>query len=153
MYKSEAESKEITLLILTGLSDRESTVITDKDRTIRIISNLIENALKFIKEGSVETGCRLKENDGESMLEIYVKDTGIGIEPGTKDIIFKYFSQGDKKLSRKAGGLGLGLAIAKENAELLGGSIDFISKPGKDPLFPCICRINRLIPKRKKMKI
>ena len=68
-------------------------------------------------------------------IEMYVKDTGIGISPDNIDVIFKRFSQEDKELSRKAGGLGLGLSIAKENAELLGGSIWLKSKKDEGTTF------------------
>ena len=106
--------------------DKESTIYTDKIKLNKILSNLLENALKFTTRGHVAFGYNLKKNN--TLLEIYVKDTGIGIEPEKQKIIFERFSQAEKKISRKAGGLGLGLSIAKENAELLGGGISVKSE-------------------------
>jgi signal transduction histidine kinase len=76
--------------------------------------------LNYTYHGFIEVGYNLI--DGK-MIEFYVKDTGIGISPDKQEVIFERFSQEDKSLSRKYGGLGLGLSIAKENTELLGGKI------------------------------
>jgi CheY-like chemotaxis protein len=72
---------------------------------------------------------------GGNILEFYVKDTGIGIRPEMKELIFERFSQEEKALSQKAGGLGLGLSIAKANTELMGGSIRVGSEKGKGSTF------------------
>ena len=87
--------------------------------------------MKFTNQGFIEIGYQLKN----SVLEIYVKDTGIGIKSECQKIIFERFSQEEKSLSRNVGGLGLGLSIAKENAELLGGKITLQSKKGKGSIF------------------
>ena len=100
------------------------------------MSNLLENALKFTNNGFVEFGYTIVETFHEtSQLQIYVKDTGIGIKTESQKIIFERFSQEEKSLERKVGGLGLGLSIAKENAELLGGKITLKSEKGKGTTF------------------
>ncbi|VAW27131.1 hypothetical protein MNBD_BACTEROID04-616, partial [hydrothermal vent metagenome] len=81
--------------------------------------------------GFIEIGYYL-ENE---ILKIYVKDTGAGIDSKNQKRIFDRFSQGDPKLSKKVGGLGLGLSIAKENTELLGGEISVQSKKGVGSTF------------------
>ena len=121
IFDLKAKEQGISLYFKKGLLDAESTIYTDKVKLNKILSNLLENALKFTSRGYVAFGYSLKKNN--TLLEIYVKDTGIGIEPEKQKIIFERFSQAEKKISRKAGGLGLGLSIAKENAELLDGEI------------------------------
>ncbi len=126
IFDIKAKEQGISLYFKKGLLDAESTIYTDKVKLNKILSNLLENALKFTTRGYVAFGYSLKKNN--TLLEIYVKDTGIGIEPEKQKIIFERFSQAEKKISRKAGGLGLGLSIAKENAELLDGEISVESK-------------------------
>jgi signal transduction histidine kinase len=86
----------------------------------KILSNLIENALKFTTKGYVEFGVCDSE---KGRVCFYVKDTGIGISPENMEKIFHRFSQEHDDISAKYGGLGLGLCIAKENTTLLGGII------------------------------
>jgi len=131
VFDLKAKEQQIPLYLKKELSDTQSTIYTDETKLQKILSNLLENALKFTNKGFVELGYYLKNN----RLEIYVKDTGIGIERSKHDIIFNRFSQADKGLSRKFGGLGLGLSIAKENAELLGGEICIKSEEGKGAIF------------------
>ena len=124
IFDIKAKENKIPLYLKKGLTDIESTILTDETKLNKIISNLLENALKYTNTGFVEFGYLLKNND----LEIYVKDTGIGIKPESQEIIFERFSQEEKELSKNVGGLGLGLSIAKENAELLGGKITLQSE-------------------------
>jgi len=131
IFVIKAKEQQIPLYLKKGLSDRQSTIYTDEIKLQKILSNLLENALKFTNSGFVELGYELKNN----YLEIYVKDTGIGIEKSKHNEIFNRFSQADKGLSRKFGGLGLGLSIAKENTELLDGEIIIESEEGKGANF------------------
>lgn len=100
-------------------------LIGDEGRLRQIVSNLLNNAVKFTERGSVHVTARcLEELDGgELMIEFAVQDTGIGIPEEKRDMLFKSFSQLDSSTTRKYGGTGLGLAICKNMAELLGGSI------------------------------
>ena len=95
------------------------------------MNNLIGNALKFTKKGTVSFGYQLKANN----LEFYVEDTGIGIAPEMHEEIFKRFRQVENTATRKFGGSGLGLAISKANVELLGGQFRVESEIGKGAKF------------------
>ena len=128
IFDIKAKENKTPLFLKKGLSDIESTILTDETKLNKILSNLLENALKFTNTGFIEFGYKLKMDREPIELEIYVKDTGVGIKPESKKIIFERFSQEDKGLSRNVGGLGLGLSIAKENTELLGGKITVESK-------------------------
>jgi len=135
-FEEKAKKKKIELYLKKTLPNHESTIITDSILLNKILSNLLENALKFTLEGFVELGYKLvKTHDHASQLEIYVKDTGIGIKPESQQTIFSSFSQEEKGLSRNVGGIGLGLPIAKENAKLLGGKITLKSEKGKGAIF------------------
>jgi signal transduction histidine kinase len=135
VFNSKANENEIPLYLKKELSDKESFLVTDVSKLRKILCNLIENALKFTKEGFVEFGYRIRTDCKPVSLEMYVKDTGPGISPEKQEIIFSRFSQGARDLSNSYGGLGLGLSIAKENAILLGGGITLESEEGKGATF------------------
>ena len=130
-FDIEAKKKGLQLYLKNGLSDGESKVRTDTTKLNKIISNLLENAIKYTSEGYIEYGYKI--NDGN--IELYIKDTGIGIKKENQETIFNRFSQEEKSLSRSVGGLGLGLSIVKGNAELLGGKITVESEKGKGSIF------------------
>lgn len=131
IFEVKAKKKELEFNLFKGLPDKESTILVDETKLTKILNNLLENAFKFTEQGSVTFGYR----QSCSEIEIYVKDTGIGIRPENQEVVFKRFSQEEKELSNKVGGIGLGLSIAKENAELLGGSIRLQSDKGKGATF------------------
>lgn len=105
-------------------------LFSDKFRLYQILSNLISNAIKFTEKGSVEFGCKIRENDAL----FYVKDTGIGISEENIHKLFRRFSkiEDNNKLFR---GAGLGLVISKHLAQMLHGKIWVESKPGKGSTF------------------
>ncbi len=131
VFEVKAKENKIPLYLKKGLSNKKSIIITDKNILNKVISNLINNAIKFTNSGYIEFGYNLVDNK----LQIYVKDTGIGIRPEKQKIIFKRFSQEEKDITQKRGGLGLGLSIAKENIELIGGKISVESEKGKGAIF------------------
>lgn len=135
IFDIKANETNLPIYLNKTLSDETSTIFTDRVKLNKVLSNLIENALKFTTKGYVEIGYVLKSENEATWLEIYVKDTGVGIKPEKKESIFQRFSQEETDLSKKAGGLGLGLAIAKENTELLGGKISVESKKGEGAKF------------------
>ncbi len=99
--------------------NEELYIVTDKYKLNRILMSMLDNAMKFTDKGSIEIGYYTDDQQ----LKLYVKDTGIGISENYLERIFDRFVQEEKELSRKFGGIGLGLSISKENAQLLGGSI------------------------------
>jgi signal transduction histidine kinase/CheY-like chemotaxis protein len=130
-FKIEAEQKGIKLSTRITLQQEDSLIKTDREKIYAILTNLIKNALKFIKSGSIEIGCSKKEN----FIEFYVSDTGPGISDEQKSIIFDRFRQGSESLTRNYEGFGLGLSISKAYIEMLGGKIWLESEPGKGSTF------------------
>jgi signal transduction histidine kinase len=131
IFDIKAKENKIPFYLKMELSDNESIIHTDESRLNKILSNLLENALKFTDNGSIELGYRILDET----IEIYIRDTGIGIHEDNLDIIFEKFSQENKETSQKYGGIGLGLSIAKENTILLGGEIAVQSKKGEGSTF------------------
>lgn len=131
VFTLKAKETKVPIYIDRPLSDQKSVIFTDRSKLSKILSNLLENALKFTHAGTIEFGYSLKGDD----IEFYVKDTGIGIGVEKQGKIFERFSQAENKLSRSADGLGLGLSIAKENAELLGGNIRLVSNENEGSVF------------------
>jgi CheY-like chemotaxis protein len=101
-------------------------------RLRQILSNLINNALKFTTSGFVEFGYVIPNN---ATIIFYVQDTGIGIAREKQAVIFERFRQVDDTTTRKYGGTGLGLAISKKLVELMGGKIWVESETGKGSTF------------------
>ncbi|MCV9387027.1 sensor histidine kinase [Reichenbachiella ulvae] len=120
----------VKLITKKGLSIRECVIKTDKTRLTQILSNLIENAIKFTQKGEVEIGYELKAN----MLQFYVKDTGHGIDAKDHELIFDRFGQARQEHTFVKG-TGLGLSIVKGLVELLGGTIWVESKIKKGATF------------------
>lgn len=118
-FSGIAESKALQLGWKAGLPNPESIIETDEAKLRLIMSNLLENALKFTHEGHVDFGYEKKD----SLLEFYVVDTGVGVPSEMKEKIFERFSQLDISLSRFHEGAGLGLSITKAYIEMLGGII------------------------------
>jgi len=131
IFDLKAKENNTPLYLRKGLSDKESFILTDPAKLNNIISNLLENALKFTTEGSIEFGYTITDEN----LELYVKDTGIGIKLSRQKSIFDRFTQEEREIKNHFGGLGLGLSIAKENTKLLGGKITVESKKGKGATF------------------
>lgn len=119
IYDIKAKENKTPLYLKKGLNDFESTIITDESKLRKILNNLIDNALRYTNKGFIEIGYNLKDNN----MEFYVRDSGIGISSEMQEKIFERFSQENKDLSTSFGGLGLGLSIAKENTEILKGTI------------------------------
>ncbi|MFA5848827.1 MAG: PAS domain S-box protein [Bacteroidales bacterium] len=130
-FQLKAEKQNIDLKYLTSIADCNSRILTDETKLIQILTNLISNAIKFTKEGSVHFGCELKNDN----LEFSVKDSGIGIPLDKQDDIFKRFRQLDHTENRQFGGSGLGLSISKTYVELLGGRMWVESEPDKGSSF------------------
>lgn len=130
-FTTQATEKNITLTVDNKLSDNESVIYSDEKKLNQILYNIMENAIKYTDVGTVILSCK-KQNDN---IQICIKDTGIGINPENQISIFDSFSQEEKGIARPSEGLGLGLSIAKEIIELLGGSISLESSKGKGSSF------------------
>jgi signal transduction histidine kinase len=132
-FKLKAGKKNIELKLTTSLTDEQTCIITDETKLIQIISNLLNNSLKFTGQGNISFGYNLKNEK----LEFFVEDTGVGIPDDKFQDIFDRFKQVEIVLSNENGGrgLGLGLSICKAYTELLGGTIWVKSAPGTGSTF------------------
>lgn len=107
-----------------------SNLVGDEQKIRRIVMNLLDNAIKFTKEGGVVLRISSRKEEYGINLIVSVKDSGIGIEPGDMEKIFTRFSQVDSKRNREEGGAGIGLAITKSLVRKMGGFITVESQPG-----------------------
>ncbi|MCX7868637.1 MAG: ATP-binding protein, partial [Terrimicrobiaceae bacterium] len=131
-FSREAAGKGLELSL--ALPRETSTVLLgDAGRLRQVLVNLVGNAIKFTERGSVEFGVRL--GPGGTQQEFFVRDTGPGIPADKTSLIFDPFAQADASMSRRYGGIGLGLAIARRLAELMGGRIEVRSEPGQGAEF------------------
>jgi two-component system, sensor histidine kinase ChiS len=106
-------------------------VDADPNRLQQVLLNLVGNAAKYTHDGEIVVSTA---RDGANVV-VTVRDTGIGIDPDKLERIFKSFEQGDGSASRRYGGTGLGLTIARELVELHGGTITVSSEPGQGSAF------------------
>ncbi len=130
-FKPAAEKKGIHLSCYKSLPLTQSIIKTDGEKLHAILTNLVNNAIKFTHEGSIEFGYKRKD----LFLEFYIKDTGIGVSQAQKEIIFERFIQGGKLLTSNFEGTGLGLSISKAYTEMLGGKIWIESEEGNGSVF------------------
>ncbi len=130
-FKPAAKKKGVELRCTMALSDNDSFMTTDCLKLNQIITNLIQNALKFTTKGSIDFGYNKKK----AGLEFFVIDTGRGIPADKKEKIFERFQQVDNSLTRAHEGAGLGLSISKAYVEMLGGTIHVESKEGVGSTF------------------
>jgi signal transduction histidine kinase/ActR/RegA family two-component response regulator len=107
----------------------------DGSRLRQVLMNLVSNAVKFTTVGSVAVRLRTTAEQGGDRVRFEVTDTGIGIDPELLERMFEPFTQADVSTTRVYGGNGLGLAIAKELVELMGGTIGATSEPGTGSTF------------------
>ena len=111
------------------------TIHTDPMRLKQILMNLVGNALKFTKQGSVKLVATLDQSQSSPQFVVEVHDTGIGIEAQNLKNIFSPFTQADSSITRSFGGTGLGLTICRQIANGLGGDLTVESEVGKGSTF------------------
>ncbi|MEI8114581.1 MAG: PAS domain S-box protein [Bacteroidia bacterium] len=127
-FKSEVETKGLKLTLKNFLPSSEVLIRTDREKLYAILTNLVKNAVKYTKEGSIEFGCGSTSSPNAAVsepveLEFYVRDTGIGIPKDRQEAIFERFIQADVSDKMALQGAGLGLAITKAYVGMLGGRI------------------------------
>ena len=130
-FRINRKQNNVSMSLSTILPDEDSNIITDNTKLVQILSNLINNSIKFTRDGQIDFGYVLKDK----LLEFFVKDTGIGIPSEYHSRIFDRFYQVDSAVSRQYSGTGLGLSICKGYVELLGGTIKVESESGKGTEF------------------
>jgi PAS domain S-box-containing protein len=117
-----AAAKSIDLAVELG--DDPAIIIGDAARLHQVVSNLLSNAIKFTPDGGA---VRVALDVTESRVELVVADTGAGIAPAFLPHVFERFRQGDARVTRAHGGLGLGLAIVRHLTDMHGGSVAAVS--------------------------
>lgn len=130
-----ASQKGIELVSLI-YSDVPKALLGDPIRIKQIITNLLNNAVKFTKSGSVELYAEVESEGKKGLkLKIQVKDSGIGLTKEQQNNLFKAFSQADSSTTREFGGTGLGLVISKSLVEKMGGTIGVDSADNEGSTF------------------
>ncbi len=130
-----AHAKQLELVSLV-YRDTPLSLVGDPLRLKQILTNLVSNAIKFTREGTIVARAMLEEEHDDSVqLRISIQDTGIGLSNQDVRALFQAFSQADNSLSRQPGGTGLGLVISKRLIEQMGGEIGVDSTPGEGSEF------------------
>ncbi len=129
----EQKAKEKGLEVLFGVdSNVPSTLMGDPLRLGQVLTNLLNNAVKFTDKGEIIVSCTLDATLGEKVrLRFMIKDTGIGMTQEQQRRLFTAFTQADGSITRRFGGTGLGLTITKRLVELMDGDIQILSEYGK----------------------
>jgi signal transduction histidine kinase/ActR/RegA family two-component response regulator len=127
LYEKQVEEKYLKLFFERD-SNIPDKVIGDVVKLRQVLYNLVSNAIKFTQRGSIIVSAKLISNaDNKATIEFAVSDTGIGIPEDKLTSVFEEFTQADNSITRKYGGTGLGLNIAKRLVELQGGTIEVLS--------------------------
>jgi hypothetical protein len=127
LYEKQVEEKYLKLVFERD-SNIPDKVIGDVVKLRQVLYNLVSNAIKFTQRGSIIVSAKLISNaDSKATIEFAVSDTGIGIPEDKLTSVFEEFTQADNSITRKYGGTGLGLNIAKRLVELQGGTIEVLS--------------------------
>jgi len=137
MMAPTAHSKNLELVHL-HYQDVPENIIGDSLRIKQVVTNLVNNAIKFTQAGEVIIRVMLYDDEFDSdqnYIKVSVTDTGVGLSRAQQHSIFKAFSQADASTARNYGGTGLGLTISKKLIELMGGVIGFESELGKGSTF------------------
>jgi len=132
VFKPRTEQKKLLLILENGLPNNQCFIRSDETKLYRILYNLIENAVKFTHLGYIKVAYKVVEN---SSIEFSVEDTGIGFDQKNSLDIFDSFVQAHENIAVNYGGLGVGLSIAKENIDLLGGQMKVQSIPNQGSIF------------------
>lgn len=134
-YKKTAESKGLVFTLDYQIPLQKMYITGDYYRVRQVLSNLLNNAIKFTFKGNITLKCEILEKQEEKdnplqYLRFEIKDTGIGIPNNKKQKLFQAFTQAETSTTRRFGGTGLGLSISQSLVTLMGGKIAFESKEG-----------------------
>lgn len=134
-HKAKAEAKGLKMIL--EIDDTiNSVILTDKTRLSQILNNLLDNAIKFTRNGTVTLRIKkIRETSDQIAIHYEVADTGIGIPRDKQQMIFERFTQASSTTTREFGGTGLGLSIIKRLLELQGSSISVKSEEGSGSVF------------------
>ena len=131
--KARAKGLGVLLTVDDGLP---AQIVSDPTRTQQILTNLLDNAVKFTSAGRVAVGiASCTAEDGRRMLRVAVTDSGIGIPEDKQAFIFEKYRQADSSTTRRYGGTGLGLAICRQLAAWMDGDVGLESEVGKGSTF------------------
>lgn len=127
---------EKSLSVQLNLQESLPLLLLDKDRINQVIYNILSNAIRYIPAGSA-IHIRTEEihKKDRPWLQLVIADTGTGIAAADLPHVFQYFYRGEKSRSRKSGGSGIGLALARQFVLSHGGTIDVVSEEGKGTVF------------------
>ncbi len=135
LFGYRAADKGVALTCSCG-EPFETCLVGDPGRLRQVLTNLVDNAVKFTDQGSVKVACETTPTADERVwLALEVSDTGIGISPAGQALLFDEFSQVDSSSKRRHGGTGLGLAITRRLIEEMGGEINVESSLGSGTTF------------------
>lgn len=138
LFHPIAIDRDITLSAQLD-TEAPGSLVTDSQRCMQILKNLLSNACKFTRQGSVSLHIfrpqRHQNPLGSDAVAFAVSDTGIGIPADKQRLIFNAFQQADGSTSRTFGGTGLGLSISRQLARSMGGDVTLVSEPGTGSTF------------------
>ncbi|MGE0525718.1 MAG: ATP-binding protein [Bdellovibrionales bacterium] len=136
LFRGEVERKGLHLRVEPPPAKVPERICSDPTRIQQILTNLISNAVKFTHRGGIKVSIEAIDSGHGLQIGFRVKDTGIGVPLQKQQSLFQPFSQGDTSMTRKYGGTGLGLALSKRLADLLGGDLILVeSREGKGSTF------------------
>ncbi|MCI3131221.1 hybrid sensor histidine kinase/response regulator [Phenylobacterium aquaticum] len=137
LMAAKAQEKGLALTLdLDPAADR--LVNADATRLKQILANLLSNAIKFTETGEVRLSVHPAPEVGTDVWRFTVRDTGIGFDVAQKARLFRRFAQGDGSVTRRYGGVGLGLVIARDLAQKMGGDLDADGVPGVGAVFSLV---------------
>ncbi|SIO92446.1 LuxQ periplasmic sensor domain-containing protein [Vibrio spartinae] len=134
IYQPLCQEKGLELDVMTNIQ-KDTIVVIDQIRLNQITFNLLNNAIKFTREGEICVLINLNHSEEGAMFHVFISDTGIGIGHDDLSLIFEPFIQGGTASNGEFGGSGLGLSIVKNLVELMGGVVSVSSQVGKGSSF------------------
>ncbi len=136
LFKIKLAQKNLQFFIQID-ADMPDCLYLDEIHLRQVLTNLVENAVKFTKKGHIKLSAHIADRPSPKKLDlvIQVQDTGMGIPKDKQELIFEPFEQENADISRKYGGTGLGLGISQRLVELMGGRIRVDSRPDEGSVF------------------